>query len=441
MTVEASFDGLVGPTHGYAGLSPGNVASLRHGGQVSSPKRAALEGLAKMRFVRALGVPQGVLPPHDRPSFALLRRLGFEGTTAAILDRAGREAPHLLAASWSASAMWTANAATVAPSADASDRRVHFTPANLQHNLHRAIEVEQTALALRRVFASEQSFAHHPPLPASAALGDEGAANHTRLGAEEGGGLHLFVYGRAGGAPGGPQRFPARQTLEASRAVARLHRLSPERVIFARQAPEVIDAGVFHNDVICVGHRGLLFFHQRAFAEPDVLDRLKAALPGLRLVEVPEARVSIEDAVSTYLFNSQLVTDAEGRVRLVAPSDVLDRPAVAAYVAELVADPGAPIDAVDYLELRQSMQNGGGPACLRLRVWLEPEELAAVHPPCLLDDAGLDALEAWVERHYRDRLAPDDLRDPALVEESRAALDELTRLLSLGGDFYPFQRP
>jgi succinylarginine dihydrolase len=337
--------------------------------------------------------------------------------------------------------MWTANAATVTPSADAEDHRVHFTPANLQHNLHRAIEAPQTALALRRIFADERRFVHHAPLPPTAALGDEGAANHTRLSLGSGAGVHLFVYGRTirGGAKG-PQRFPARQTLEASEAIARLHRLPPGRALFEQQTPEVIDGGVFHNDVIAVGHRDVLFFHERAFAEPGVIGRLTAALGSLRPVEVPAARISVDDAVSTYLFNSQLVTDAAGRIRLIAPSDVEGRSRVADYVAELVADPSTPIDAVDYLELRQSMQNGGGPACLRLRVWLEPDELAAVHAPCLLDEAKLDTLEAWVERHYRDRLGPDDLRDPALMDESRAALDELTQLLALGGDFYPFQR-
>jgi succinylarginine dihydrolase len=32
------------------------------------------------------------------------------------------------------------------------------------------------------------------------------------------------------------------------------------------------------------------------------------------------------------------------------------------------------------------------------------------------------------------------LGDPALVSETQTALDDLTRILPLGSDFYPFQR-
>ncbi|MBC7173054.1 MAG: N-succinylarginine dihydrolase, partial [Polyangiaceae bacterium] len=213
MALEANFDGLVGPTHGYAGLSPGNIASLAHRGSVSSPKTAALEGLAKMRLLRGLGIPQGVLPPHERPNLPLLRRLGFCGTDAAILERASREAPHLLASACSASAMWAANAATVAPSADTADGLVHFTVANLTHNLHRSIEAETTSRALRTIFGDASHFAHHAPLPSTPGFGDEGAANHTRLVAKNERGVHLFVYGRDRSNAAGPKRFPARQTL------------------------------------------------------------------------------------------------------------------------------------------------------------------------------------------------------------------------------------
>jgi succinylarginine dihydrolase len=47
-------------------------------------------------------------------------------------------------------------------------------------------------------------------------------------------------------------------------------------------------------------------------------------------------------------------------------------------------------------------------------------------------------LVAWVERHYRDRLVPADLCDPALARESFTALDELTGILRLGS-IYDFQ--
>jgi succinylarginine dihydrolase len=135
---ELNFDGLVGPTHHYAGLSPGNLASESHAGEVGNPRAAALQGLEKMRFLAELGVGQAVLPPQPRPDFELLRRLGFGSDRAGALARAGREAPALLSAAWSASAMWAANAATVAPSEDTADERVHLVPANLLSMLHRS---------------------------------------------------------------------------------------------------------------------------------------------------------------------------------------------------------------------------------------------------------------------------------------------------------------
>src|SRR5690242_2694348 len=114
---EFNFDGLVGPTHNYGGLSPGNVASTLHGGEISNPREAALQGLEKMRFVSSLGVGQAVLPPQPRPSLKALRALGFVGSDEEVVTRAARESDHLLRLCSSAASMWTANAATVAPSA------------------------------------------------------------------------------------------------------------------------------------------------------------------------------------------------------------------------------------------------------------------------------------------------------------------------------------
>src|SRR5256885_4425885 len=133
---EFNFDGIPGPTHNYAGLSPGNLAAETHARMIANPREAALQGLAKMRALAARGIPQAVLPPHERPDVPALRGLGFEGSDAAIVARVAREAPQLLAACSSAAAMWTANAATVSPSTDTADARVHFTPANLIANFH-----------------------------------------------------------------------------------------------------------------------------------------------------------------------------------------------------------------------------------------------------------------------------------------------------------------
>src|SRR5450432_3967675 len=127
---EFNFDGIVGPTHNYGGLAAGNIAATKNAGRRSNPRQAALQGLAKMSFVHGLGVGQAVLPPQERPSLSMLRRLGFTGRDEDVLARAAAwDHGHLLRNCSSASAMWTANAATVAPSADTDDGRVHLTPA------------------------------------------------------------------------------------------------------------------------------------------------------------------------------------------------------------------------------------------------------------------------------------------------------------------------
>ncbi|ACR28188.1 N-succinylarginine dihydrolase [Burkholderia glumae] len=443
--IEANFDGLVGPTHNYAGLSFGNVASLNNEKSAANPKAAARQGLRKMKQLADLGFAQGVLPPQERPSLRLLRELGFSGKDADVIASAARRAPELLAAASSASAMWTANAATVSPSADTGDGRVHFTPANLCSKLHRAIEHEATRRTLSTIFADEARFVVHDALPGTPALGDEGAANHTRFCAAYGApGVELFVYGRSEYRRGPePKRFPARQTFEASRAVAQRHGLAEAATVYAQQNPEVIDAGVFHNDVIAVGNRDTLFCHELAFAEPQaVYDALRDALGArgaqLKLLEVPDAALSVADAVGSYLFNSQLLTRADGAQVLVVPQECRENERVARYLDALAAGQG-PIDEVLVFDLRESMKNGGGPACLRLRVVLNDAERAAVRPKVWIDDALFGSLDAWIERHYRDRLAPTDLADPALLDESRTALDELTQILQLGS-LYDFQR-
>jgi succinylarginine dihydrolase len=374
-----------------------------------------------------------------------LRELGFSGSDARVIDRAAKDAPELLAAASSASAMWTANAATVSPSADTGDRRLHFTPANLTSKLHRAIEHEATRRTLRAVFADEKHFVVHEALPGTPALGDEGAANHTRFCAQYGErGVEFFVYGRSEYRRGPePVRYPARQTFEASRAVAQRHGLADAATVYAQQNPEVIDAGVFHNDVIAVGNRETLFCHELAFVgQRDVYDRLRAQLSGLgaqfNIIEVPDARVNVADAVSSYLFNSQLLTRPDGRDVLVVPQECRENPRVAAYLDDL-ASSGGPISEVLVFDLRESMKNGGGPACLRLRVVLDGAEQAAANAGVWIDDALFGRLDAWIGKHYRDRLAPADLADPKLLDESRTALDELTQILGLGS-LYDFQR-
>ncbi|MBB3231223.1 N-succinylarginine dihydrolase [Halomonas stenophila] len=441
---EVNFDGLVGPTHNFSGLAHGNVASMTHEGLVANPREAALQGLEKMKSLMDAGYAQGVLPPQQRPDLGALRALGFTGSDTQVLSRAASEAPQLLRAVCSASSMWTANAGTVTPSVDVPDRRVHFTPANLQSSFHRYLEPATTGRVLASIFRDERHFAHHPVLPATPAFSDEGAANHTRLCGDHGeSGVHLFVYGRQafGGDGIEPRRYPARQTLEASQAVARQHGLSAAQTVFAQQHPEAIDAGVFHNDVIAVGNGPVLLYHEMAFRdEQGTLDALRARMATpLIPVRVPVEAVSLDDAVASYLFNSQLLSNPDGTMTLVVPGECQEREAVWRCLQDHLLAGHNPIAEVVVKDVKQSMRNGGGPACLRLRVALSAAERAALSGRVLLDDALHGELTAWVERHYRDRLAPADLADPQLAHETLTALDELTRLLKLGS-VYPFQR-
>jgi succinylarginine dihydrolase len=442
---EMNFDGLVGPTHNYGGLSYGNVASQSNSQAASNPKEAALQGLGKMKALMEMGFKQGVFAPQERQDVAALRSLGFAGTDAQVIAQAAKEAMPLLAAVSSASSMWTANSCTVSPSADTADGRVHFTAANLNCKFHRSIEHPTTSRVLGAMFASQQHFAHHAALPAVGQFGDEGAANHTRFCKGYGdAGVEFFVYGRSAfdSRYPAPARYPARQTLEASQAIARLHGLSDDGVVYAQQNPAVIDQGVFHNDVIAVGNGEVLFYHQDAFLDTErVLAELTAKLArrggNFQAVCVPRDAVTVDDAVRSYLFNSQLLTRADGNMLLIVPEECRNNANVWNYLQQLIGGNG-PIREVKVFDLKQSMQNGGGPACLRLRVALKDNELAAVNPGVIMTPNLYETLTTWVGKHYRDRLAESDLADPQLLIECRTALDELTQILKLGA-VYPFQ--
>lgn len=440
---EVNFDGLIGPTHNYAGLSPGNIASASNAGGVSKPKAAALQGLAKMNTLRALGLTQGVLPPQQRPDLGVLRRIGFTGDDAKVLRDAHESDPTLLAAIWSASAMWAANAATVSPSIDCADARVHMTPANLISNFHRSLEHPTTTRMLRMIFHNEDRFCVHDPLPQQMRYADEGAANHIRFAPSHSEpGVEMFVYGfDREDTAGGARKYPSRQTRAACEAIARMHQLDPTRVVLTRQHPDAIDAGVFHNDVIATGNEGVFLYHEQAFATSRSLLTDIASPMGepLTLVEAHGSDFSLEDAVSSYLFNSQIVTLSDGSMALIAPLETREHPRVDAFVKRMIDSGDNPINTVRHLDVRESMRNGGGPACLRLRVVLNDPELEAVHEGVILTDELSDRLESWINRHYPDELRSDDLLDPALVQSLTDALDELTGILGLPG-LYPFQR-
>ena len=413
--VEINFDGIVGPSHNYAGLSLGNIASASHGGDISYPRAAALQGLGKMRGNLARLGYQGFLLPLPRPNTQLADRLALDSTSAR----------QLLAATWSASSMWTANAATVSPAPDTKDGKCHLTPANLVTMLHRAQEWPDTQKQLRIAFGNADHFKVHDAVPPS--FGDEGAANHMRLcEGHDSAGVEVFVYGRPGG------KFPARQHEQASRAVARLHGLDPARCVFIEQNPAAIEAGAFHNDVVAVANERVLFSHDQAFADQQgAYNAIRAAFPALEVVEVPSSEVTIEEAIRTYLFNAQLVTQPDGAMALIVPEECRESASVWGWCENMMASNG-PIREVIPVDVRQSMANGGGPACLRLRVVCDP---ATVDPRFLLDEAKAGLIERVVARHWPEQIDPADIGSPALAEtvlSARQALLETLDLSQLG---------
>ena len=411
MLREINFDGIVGPSHNYAGLSLGNIASASHKGSASYPRAAALQGVAKMRANMERGLAQGFLLPLPRPNFALLDDLAVDGTS----DRA------LLAAAWSASSMWTANAATVSPAPDTADGRCHLTPANLVTMLHRGQEWRDTLAQLKLAFGDTRHFAVHDAVPPS--FGDEGAANHMRLCESHGQpGVEVFVYGRPGG------RFPARQHEQASRAVARKHGLDPARCVFIEQNPAAIEAGAFHNDVVAVANKTVLFTHEQAFADrKDAYEAMHAAFPALHVVEVPASAVSLEEAIRTYLFNAQLVSLPSGEMALVVPSECQESASVWAWCERMLASNG-PIRQVIPVDVRQSMANGGGPACLRLRVVADP---ATVDARFLLDEAKAQRIESVIAQAWPERIEPEEIGSEKLAKTVIEAREALLAVLSL----------
>lgn len=434
MAREINFDGLVGPTHHYGGLAYGNVASMEHGREVSHPKHAALQGLKKMKRVMDMGIPQAVLPPQPRPHLPTLRDAGFTGSVGDILSNALDENPELLSTACSASAMWAANAATVSPSPDTKDDRLHITPANLISQDHRALEPSFTHKFLKAIFSNEDFFRVHEPLPDQPHLVDEGAANHMRIAPSHGEpGVEIFVYGREDEDEQPTDQYPARQIRGASRAVAEQHGLNSDRTLFLRQNPDAIDAGVFHNDVSAVSNENLLFYHARAYQKPAVLREFLTDHFGDRWFDlsVSQNTVPLETSVETYLFNSQIVSRANGTMTFIATEGCRENPDVHDYLENELLPGDHPITSIKYVDVRQSMKNGGGPACLRLRVVVTEEEYRLTPNHVLLTPGRFRELVEWVKIHYRETLRFEDLGDGTIYHESRDALADLWDRLRL----------
>jgi succinylarginine dihydrolase len=435
---EINFDGLIGPTHNYAGLSRGNLASQKHLNQTSNPQAAALQGLDKMRLIMDQGIPQGFFLPHERPQLMTLRALGFGGTDEEVINQATKQNPALLKNVYSASSMWAANAATFSPSIDSYDQNIHITPANLNSMFHRSIEHEFTKTQLELMFGGIAQV--HKPIKNISGYGDEGAANHLRVCAQHlMPGFQIFVYGSS--AFESHQGIIARQAEEISQAVSTQHQLDPERVLFLKQNEQAINSGSFHNDIVSLANEEVFIFHQEAFADRVELERvlhhLKEHVKGFHPIEILSEDISLDDLVSSYLLNSQLITVDNNEMMMLLPEEVHNHPNCMRWLEEIKSS--SPIKHLEFVDIRQSMMNGGGPACLRFKAVVNNDEFDKLNEKFLLSPTKLMDLRALVSKHYRDKLYPEDLLDIKLMQESYTFLDELTQLLDLG-DIYNFQR-
>jgi len=435
---EINFDGLIGPTHNYAGLSDGNFASQKHLNQISYPKAAALQGLEKMRLIMEQGIPQGFFLPHERPHLKFLRSFGFDGTDEEVIDQARKKSPSLLKNAYSASSMWAANAATFSPSIDSYDQNIHITPANLNSMLHRSIETEFTQAQLHMIFGSVANI--HEPISSISAFGDEGAANHLRITAHHlKPGFQIFVYGTSAFEP--KEKLMARQAEEISQAVAMQHQLDPDSVLFLRQSNAAIQAGSFHNDIVSLANEEIFIFHQEAFADRVELERtlhyLKEHVKGFQSLEILSSDISLADLVSSYLLNSQLITVQNNEMLMLLPEEVQNHTNCMRWLDEVQSS--SSIKHIEFVDIRQSMMNGGGPACLRFKAVVNDEEFSGLNDKFLLNPEKLMSLRALITNHYRDELRPEDLFDVKLMNESFTFLDELTQSLELGS-VYHFQK-
>ena len=435
---EINFDGLIGPTHNYAGLSQGNLASQKHLNQTSNPKAAALQGLNKMRLIMDQGIPQGFFLPHERPHLMTLRAIGFGGTDEEVINQVAKKNPALLKNVYSASSMWSANAATFSPSIDSNDQKIHITPANLNSMFHRSIEHEFTKTQLELMFDGVAKV--HEPIKNISGYGDEGAANHLRVSAKHlMPGFQIFVYGSS--AFEVHQGIIARQAEEISQAVSIQHQLDPDRVLFLKQNEQAIHSGSFHNDIVSLANEEVFIFHQEAFADrvelERVLHQLKDHVKGFHPIEILSKDISLDDLVSSYLLNSQLITVKNNEMMMLLPEEVQNHGNCMKWLEEIKSS--SPIKRLEFVDIHQSMMNGGGPACLRFKAVVNSDELDKINKKFLLSPEKLINLRALVSKHYRDRINPDDLLDIKLMEESYLFLDELTQLLGIGS-IYSFQK-
>jgi succinylarginine dihydrolase len=416
--IEVQIDSLVGLTHHFGAHAHGNLASQSHGGQVSCPQKAALQGLEKMKWVMDQGGPQWVLPPLRRPRLDVLQQLGFWGTNAQQLcANVWQDASHLLKAVSSSSFIWTANLGYVAPRLDTQDGKLHLSISNLNSHFHRQLEAEARFVQLQYIF-QKGDVVIHPPVNYRG-FEDEGAANHTRLEGPESGPLHIFVHGGRHG----------RQQLEAQKCWVRQSGLVDDRVLYLEQSQTALEGGVFHNDVIATGHGQHYFIHEKAYTE-ESLDQLHSvfnAKGDLILLITSQRDLDLSASVSTYLYNSQIIEKPNGHLSLLLPREC-DRPDVQGVLKSWQRV--KPMDE-HFMDLGESMMNGGGPACLRWRCLITEQQFQACHYGVQLTASLFQDLGEWILCHYPEHHRWEDLQASFWWKNEARAFEELSMILDI----------
>ena len=435
---EANFDGIVGPTHNYGGLSEGNIASISNSQNPANPKKAALQGLKKMKILRDAGLIQGVFLPHERPYLAKMRELGFTGSDKQIINKVANHSPHLLHNLYSASSMWSANAATVSPSVDTNNQKIHITPANLNSMFHRSVESDFTYHQCLQIFKNK-SFKIHKPTPSISGYGDEGAANHLRIASShEQMGYEIFVYGTSAFKTYNSSIM--RQAKEISHTVASKHQLNKEHYFLLQQNQDAIQQGSFHNDIVSLSNENLFIAHERAFEDRNIFNKIITVLEknvnNFQFIEIKENEIPLTDIIKSYLLNSQLVSIADGEMLMVLPADVQNFDNCMQWIDKFKQI--SPVKKFEFIDIKQSMMNGGGPACQRLKVLMNEKEFEGVNQNFILDNDKEERIKDLIQSYYRDRLLPDDLKDPNLFDEFQMILDQYTQIFD-AENFYSFQ--
>ena len=371
MLKQVFIDTIPGPTNHFGGHAVGNIASMNSKNNILNPQKAALEWLEKVKKVAMIGGNQFVLPPQRRP-------LTHKKKTLTQSDI-------------SSSFIWMANAGLFIPRIDTQLENNQFIPANMKQSEHRNIEHPFHQYWLKKILKySKCNF--HKILD----INDEGSANSIRLWHKKNQcGVNIFVYGKPNA------RYPIRQSKSSCEKIINITK--PRHYILLEQTKEAIDAGVFHNDVIAFGFKNTIICHEKAFSnQKQELKKLKKIFTNslnapLNIVEIANNSLSLNAAVKTYLFNSQVI-EINNKFELICPIEVKENPNSYKITEKWVTN--GLFNKVHFVNIKSSLKNGGGPACLRLCLYLNDNEVKKIPTKFKLDKTKYKKISKIILEHY-----------------------------------------